>query len=310
MNGTPRKTKLVRPLAMLAAMLAATGCMQLELAVEMHEKDAGATVTERIRFSQTLLHLDEGGGGKVNLVSYLGRQGALNRMKRMGKGVTLVSHAENKLPDGSRESVVVYRIPDIEDLRLPNPFVQNNRPAPLMRFRFSPTYERRSGSDVIGTIGIGLRVAEGESGPKAGEADALLPETPLDFQMYRDLKPIFADMMNDFEVKVVLTVPGQPAERGRPEGDRLITLLHFHDGHTDRHAEPLIRNEEAMLSMLQLKLGDAPITEHTRNFPRYEQVPVHRGRSNYGSTSFRIWPTRHLFRKYFAGRPKSQGGDQ
>ncbi len=310
MNKTLVKHTLVRLPAMLALMLAAAGCLQLELTVEMHEKDAGATVTERIRFSQALQRLDEGGGGKIDLASYLGRQGALNRMKRMGKGVELVNHAENKLTDGSRESVSVYRIPDIEDLRLPNPFVQNNRPAPLMRFNFGPVYERRSGGDRVGTIGLNWRVAEGQSGPKAEEEEDWLPESPLDFQVFRDLQPVFADMMSDFEVKVVVIVPGQPAERGRPAGNRTLTLLHFNDRHTDRHAEPLIRNEEAMLSMLQLKLGDAPITEHTRNFPRYEQVPVHRGRSNYGSTGFVIWPTRHLFRKYFAGRPKSQGGDQ
>ncbi len=293
------------------ALAGATGCLQLELAIEMHEEDGGATLTKRARFSETLLNLEKGRDGNVELARHLEREAAQARMAHMGEGVVLKSHTVEKLDGGSRESVAVYRIPDIEDLRLPSPFVQNSSPAPLprLRFHFSPVYERRSGRDVVGSIGLSWREVESESGSQ-DEAAASFPETPLDFQEYRDLMPVFADMMSDFEVKVVLTVPGQPATHGRSEGDRRITLLHFQHGHTDRHAEPLISNEEAMLALLQLKLDDAAITEHTRHFPRYEGVPVHRGRSNYGSTHFRIWPTRHLFQKYFAGRPKSQGGDQ
>lgn len=311
MKNVPWKNTLVRLPVMLALILAAGGCMQLELAIEMHEEDGGATLTERIRFSEALLDLDAGVGGKIGLSRRLGRTGAQSRMKTMGRGIALKSHAENNLPDGSRESVAVYHIPNIEDLRLPNPFVQSDppAPAPARRLDFSPIHKSNRRHE-IGSVRVRVVVAESSEGSGAEPVEAIAAATPLEMQLYRDLQPVFSDLLKDFEVKIVLTVPDQPASRGRPSGDRTITLLHFNDKHMDRYAEPFLRNEEAMLSLLQFKWNDAAITDHTKDFPRNPQVPIHRGRSNWASTHFRIRPTRHLFRKHFAGRPKSEGGDQ
>ena len=306
MKNVPWKNTLVQLPVMLALLLAATGCLQLELAIEMHEKDAGATITERLRFSELLLDLDRASG----LARHLGRAGAQARMKQMGQGMELVSHDQKKLQDGSRESVSVYRIPDIDDLRLPNPFVQNNPPAPMLRFRFNPVYKRVHSRDRVGDIHLSMVRAGTTGSAEPDDAGVIPAETPLDLQLYRDLQPVFANLMSDFEVKVTLMIPNQPGGRGRQSGDRTITLLHFNDKHMDRHAELFLHNEEAMLAMLQFNLNDAPITDHTKEFIRNRQVPVHRGRSNWQSTSFVIRPTTHLYGKYFAGRPKSEGGDQ
>ncbi len=301
MNGTLKKSVVL--LSAMLAMVAMTGCLQLELAIDMHD-DGSATMTERLRFSKALLDLDDGSG----LTRYLGRAGAQARMKDMGKGLTLKSHDEKKYPDGSRERVTVYNIGDIEDLRLPNPFVQRRPPAPMVRLRFNPVYKRVHSYQHVGDIHIHLVGAESKDGK---EIENPVPvETPLDMQLYRDLHPIFADMMKDFEVKATLTVPNQPGAKGRKAGDRTIRLLHFNDKHKDRYSEPFLQNEEAMLSVLQFKMGDETITRHTGNFPRNSQLPVHRGRSPWASTRFIIRPTSHLYEKFYAGRPKSEGGDK
>ncbi len=306
---TQWKRTLVRLSALLAVAAAATGCLQLELAIEMHDKDGGATLTERIRFSQMLLNLEEGMGGEVELARHLGREAAMERMEKMGAGIALESHAETALPDGSRESVAVYRIPDIEALRLPNPFLEDHPPGPVHRLKLEPTYRSRRSAE-IGTVRVRMVRAESTESLDVNDADAIPADTPLDLQRYRDLQPVFAHLMKDFEVTIALTVPNQPGGRRRREGDRTIALLHFNDRHMDQRSEPFLQNEEAMLSLLQFKMSDADITDHTKDFWRNPQLPVHRGRSHYGSTHFRIEPTRHLFKKYFAGRPRSEGGDQ
>jgi hypothetical protein len=66
-----------------------------------------------------------------------------------------------------------------------------------------------------------------------------------------------------------------------------------------------------MLALLQYKLNAHAIIRHTNeHFNKNYQVPLHRGRSKYRSTGFHIRPTKYLFKKYFAGRPKSEGGDR
>lgn len=284
----------------------------MNLTIMMHD-DGGATVTERLRVTEALRQLDRGMPAGKGILRHLKREAVLERMKMMGNGMTLASHKDVDLPDGSRESVAVYRIPDIEALRLPNPFVQNHPPAPMMRMGFRPCYKsHRSGE--VGTITVRFdRVkSEPKTPAKGEEKDGAIPAgSPLDLQLYRDLRPVFADLASEFQVKVSLIVPNQPASRRRPAGDRTITLLRFSDKDTDRYAEPFLRNEEAMLALLQFKVNDPAITRHTGELGRNHQVPVHRGRRvPYHSDSFRIRPTRHLFKKYYAGRPKSEGGDR
>jgi len=296
-------------IAVLFLTLGTAGCLQLEMAIRMDD-EGGARVTERLRLSKVLLDISSGMPEGRDISEHLKRPSVLDRMKQMGKGITLVSHEERDLPAGARESVAVFHIPDIEDLRVPNPFVQNHPPAPMHRLLFRPCYKsHRSGE--VGTVSVGFVRA----GPKseAGKDGAKLPPaaTPLDRQSYRALMSVVEDLARDFQVKVTLTVPNQPAGGRRPAGDRTLTLLSFDDKDMDRHAEPFLRNEEAMLALLQFKFRDPAILNHTEVFSRNAHVPVHRGsKAPYHSDSFRIHPTRHLFKKYYAGRPKAEGGDQ
>lgn len=295
--------------ALILAAALTTGCLQIELTIEMNDQDAGATLTERVRLSRTLLELDRAMEPARTLTRHLAREAAQERMNSMGEGMTLDSHRERTLDDGSRECVTVYRIPDIEDLRLPNPLLQNGRPAPMMRFRFSPRYKPH----YIGDVDIGLTSAETGPGKPAAAEPALPAATPLDAQLYRDLQPVFAELMRDFEIRITLILPHAPKAghvRDIRTGNRHVTLLALNAEDMDRHGERFLANEEAMLALLQFKFGDPAIVSHTDQFVNNALVPVNRGRSLYGSGGFRFRPTTHLYRKFFAGRPKAEGGDR
>lgn len=276
---------------MASALLGATGCLQLEMDVELHEKDAGATVTERLRFTRTLLDLNRGHAeGNEGIARHLKRAAAQARMAHMGEGIALASHEVVELDGGSRESVAVYRIPDIENLRLPNPFLQDGDPAPMTRFVFGG-----------GGSSIRLRPADDTPRPEdeMDEADYVPAATPRDIQMYRDLQPIFADLMQDFKIKVTLTIPDQPRARGRPAGDRTVELLSFHYRDLDGQARRFIENQEAMLALMQFQMTDDAIVAHTREFTSNPLVPVHRGRRTpYHSSTINIRPTPYLAERF------------
>lgn len=296
-------------LSMALATWAVAGCLQVDVNVTL-QHDGGATVTERLHVSRALLELDQAVGGP-GAGAHLERAAAQQRMKSMGKGVVLTSHETVAREDGSRESVTVYNIPDVEDLRLPNPFLQDGNPAPMVRFHFSPTYSRPPRHWSLPVLSVRLRPAEDTPRPPEGESVLPPSATPLDRQAYRDLQPIFADLLQDFRIRVTLTVPDQPRVGTSPAGERTMTLLDINDRQTDRHAELFFENEEIMLALLQYRVNDEAVTGHTRHFPGNPQLPVLRGTSlPYHSSTLSIRPTKHQYRKYYAGRPKSEGGDR
>ena len=304
MRGPAWNGRFLKVFPLLLIALLSAGCLQLDLQIEM-EDDGGATLTERIWLSRALLELNS------DLQHHLLRESALERMKIMGKGMTLVNHKVNKLGDGSAESLAVFHIPVIEDLRLPNPFLQDGRPAPMVRFEFRPIYSSPSRPGEVGNVSVRLVPTESPADSNVGsESTAPQAASPRELEVFRKLQPVFADLMRDFAVRVTLIVPNQPTKSGRPAGPLRIRLLSFTGADLDRNGAPFLENEEAMLALLQLRLNDPSILTHTAQFPRNERVPVHRGSNPYGSTHFQIRPTRSLFQKYFAGRSRSEGGDQ
>ncbi len=285
----------------LAALCGATGCLQLDMDIELHKKDAGATVTERLRISRTLLDLAQGRPGGVDqAVRHLNREAALSRMAHMGEGMTLQRHEIVELEDGSRESVAVYRIPDVENMRMLNPILQMHAPVPMARIVFTPY---RSGP-YAGQIRITLQPAEDVPQPENPEAWNSSPDLdPRDMQVYRDLQPIYADLMKDFQVRTTVTIPDQPRARGRPAGARTVDLLSFHGRHLDGSARRFIENQEAMAALLRFDLNHASILDHTRDFENNPQLPVHRGRVPWASYLIRIHPTPYLREKHFSDPP-------
>jgi hypothetical protein len=306
----PARPHAVRRLAALLAAVLTGGCVQLETVIDLRD-DGSAVVTERLLLSNELQDLSRALAPEQALPRHLTREAALDRMAKMGDGVRLVSHQESVLTDGSRQSLAVFEITDVENLRLASPFLQDRRPSPLLRLRFSPVYSSNKRSE-IGNVGVSF-VPAGRSGDAAEEVTETAADvmtTPLDAQRYRELRPIFSDLLTGFKIRVSLLVHNQPTQGRRQAGDQEIVLLSLSSQDLDGNGDRFLENEEAMLALLRFDFKNPAITRHTNGFDKNPHVPVSRGRSIYGSTGFSIRPTRHLYQKYFAGQPKSRGGDQ
>ena len=107
-----RKRRGVLGTLLAAAVLGATGCLQIETNIHLNE-DGSATVTERLNFSRKLLDMASGQEAGLQLEPMLAREAALERMKDMGKGVSLVNHKVQDGAKGSRESIAVYQAQDL-----------------------------------------------------------------------------------------------------------------------------------------------------------------------------------------------------
>ncbi len=299
--------------AALAAVVLSGGCLQVEMQIQMHE-DGGATITERVRFLQSLMELDAGLPADRQLQRMLERPAVEARMKEMGKGVTLVSHKVSDLPNGSREGLTEFKIPDVEDLRLVNPHLAQGDPNRLMRLQFTPIYRVVHSYHELGELMLTLVPAEQpRPRPPSSQPDEPANPSPLDVQLLRDLRPMFADMMDGFEVKLRLNA-NRPITYGwvrdRQSASKTINLISFTDEDLDAFGSKWVENEELMLSMMRLNFDAENIADQVQGFAGNQTLPVFRCRKPYGSGLYRVPPNDHQFKKYFAGRPKSQGGDQ
>jgi len=306
MNANYRRGLLVGLL-----LLVPCGCLQVEVTVQMDD-DGGATITERVRFSAALLDLDKDTPADQQLAQLLAKEAVQERTKVMGKGARLVSHTVTDLPGGARESLAVYHIPDLEDLRLLNPYLIQGPAGRRMRFQFTPIYKFVHSFHRVGDVMLYLVPAETPR-RRPRRTGAPPPEpTPAQLQTIRDLQPAFADMLEDFHIKLRL-VATKPISRGyvrdRRARTKVINLISFSEKDLDAFASPFIENEELMLTLLRWRMDADVLTRHTRGFASNVTVPVFRGKEPYAVGRFRIKPTKHLFQKFYAGRPKSQGGD-
>src|SRR5580658_4926006 len=128
---------VLRFFVLCSCALALAGCLQLDVHILLNE-DGSATITERIRFSRQLMDL--AGDRKPELLKLLSKEMALERMKRMGTGVTLVSHEIRDAEGASKEAVIVYKVPDLNNLVYVSPwfaypdFADNS----MVKFKMEP----------------------------------------------------------------------------------------------------------------------------------------------------------------------------
>jgi hypothetical protein len=288
------------------------GCLQIDVTVEM-EEDGGATITERVRFSAALLDLDKDTPADQQVARLLTKEAVQERTKIMGKGVRLVSHQATDLPGGARQSLAVYHVPDLEDLRLLNPYLIQAPANRLMRFQLTPIYRFVHSFHRVGDVMLYLVPAETpKRRPRREDAPPPPEPTPAQLQTIRDLQPAFADMLEDFHIKLRL-IATKPISLGyvrdRKASTKVINLISFTHQDLDAFGSPFVENEELMLTLLRWRMDADVLTEHTKGFANNLTVPVFRGKEPYAVGRFRIKPTKHLFQKFYAGRPKSQGGD-
>ncbi|MEX0701522.1 MAG: hypothetical protein WD069_05440 [Planctomycetales bacterium] len=288
------------------AMLA--GCVQIETRVKL-ELDGSATITERIRFSQRLLDLSAS-LDKSHLSEFLTKSAALERMKHMGEGIELIEHEIRDAKKGARESVCVFKIPDIRDLRYVSPFLAASDYAErnVVVFDLAPVYEDRWYFGGAGRMVVDVRMAE--PGKRMPE-EAVPAATPLELQRLRDLQPVFRDMLSGFRFRLVFEsyAPlrfgrGYYRWRGSAAATREFDLIDISDEDMDNFGWGFLENEEVMLELLKGELAGANVVEHVKEQGTNLTLPVvHHG----GVPPIVIPTSRELFDRYFLdenGRPR------
>ena len=309
----------MRRALLVAAIVAsaASGCLQIETRIKLHE-DGSATITERLQFSKRLLDLSAQGGAVGNVASLLTKDAAVKRMNHMGKGVKLVSHRSREAEKGAKESIAVFKIPDIRDFRYVSPYLAAAKypKHTVLKCNMFPIYETTWYGRVAGQVAVTFSPATKErSRGRPKDWKPPKPPSPLDSQVLRDLRPVFRDLMNDFQVRLTfesyapLRFRQYYRFRGMRAGTKEYDLLDFSDKDLDKYGYQFLANEEIMLELLRLKAGGANVVNHVSGHATNLTLPVFHPRT-VPEIYFR--PSRHFFDRNFKGKTlkftKRQGG--
>ncbi len=290
-------------------VLSLSGCLQIETNIQVHE-DGSATLTERVRFSRRLLDL---ASDKSNsLAGLLNKESALERMGRMGTGLKLVSHQVRDAEGASRESLTVYKVADLNNLEYVSPwpdladFSTNNQ----IKFTMQPLYKCGSSGGQVwaGQIRIAIQHIKAAKRTDYRNEDQIKPPRPVDLQVYRDIGPVFQDLMKDFMVKLTIDaycplVPssGSPPIRDLRAGARTVDLINFTSKDLDSWGGTFLGNEELMVELFRFNLDGKNINTHVRGYVSNKTLPVIMSRGR-GNTSVYVRPSRILFDRYFKGK--------
>ena len=291
----------------------ARGCLQLDVRIVVNE-DGSATITERLRFTRQLMDL--AGDRKPELMKLLSREVALERMKRMGNGVELVSHEVHDAEGASKEAVIVYKVPDLNKLVYVSPwfaypdYADNS----MVKFKMEPLY--KSHAYVGGRAGemcVTLEHVKPAVPERRLDEGAVPPPgpTPLENQVYRDLAPLFRDMLKDVQVRFTLEsyAPLYSAlplrnRRARPTS---IDLVNFTDKDMDQGGGAVLGNEEIMLDLARWKFSSPVIAGQIKDAESNQTLPAFAPLGSrhmwwLGSMTMTFKPSRQLFDKHFTGK--------
>jgi hypothetical protein len=302
-----------RPCVALSALLLAllAGCLQIDTHVQLNE-DGSATITEKVRFSRRLLDLGDSQQGQPKLSDLLKKDAVLERMKHMGKGITLKSHKVAPAARGSLESTAVFHIPDLNNLRYVSPYPSYADYAKhnVVRFRCVPLYKSHGYVGNAGQMEVTILPAKG--GKKTGKPDPARQPPPSKNQVYRELAPVFRDMVRGLKLRLVFESYAPIARTGfghrnARAGAKRVDIINVTDEDLDSHGSKIFENEEVMLDLLRWQLGSRDIVAHTQNFAGNHTLPVYlpwgspfqRWR---GSNGIFFRPSRQLFDRHFKGR--------
>src|SRR5574341_933448 len=193
-------------IAGVISVLALCGCLQIDTLIKLHE-DGSATITEKVRFSRRLLDLSGAPGSDNDIAGLLSKDAALERVKHMGKGCTLVRYDVADAEGGSKEAVAVYKIEDITELRYVSPFLaykdyeSNNAVKVAIRPKLANDQNGPGGVLLLEFQPLKRPVEHPRTDLKPGEKPPPGP-SPRSLQMARDLGPMFKDMLTDFKLKM------------------------------------------------------------------------------------------------------------
>lgn len=294
-------------LALAAVALAAAGCLEIDTRIVLHP-DGSGTITERVNFSRKLLDMAAGRKADLQLETLLTRKAALERMQHMGKGIQLVSHEVRNGPGASKESVAVFRIPDLADFRYVSPFIphrkqESPRHVLGLETKVWPTYhDHHSWAYLAGWMCVDFRPV-GLPKPADKPAPQRPGRSPLASQAFRDLRPVFEDLMKGMKIKVtfesyapILTT--RFGWRDARTGTRQVDLIDFSaDENMDARSFPFLENEEVMVDLLRLDFSSAWLRRNVKGWQANRTLPA---LHSSGGIFFR--PSRHYFDAHFKGK--------
>ncbi len=284
----------------LAALLAfcATGCLQIETHVKLHE-DGSATITERVQFSKRLLEFHEKRQPDLNLASLLEKPAVLERMQHMGTGIELVSTAIRDGEKGARECVSVFKIPQIDNFIYVSPFFgkADYGKEKGMVCKVHPLY-----SDSWTGIRGGYMQARFQSAGKRAKEGAYKGISPADRQLYHRLKPMFEDMLRDFQLKFVFecyapVIVHRAGQRDRGTRTQRAYLIDVSGENLDSRGTRFIANKEAMADLLLMWIN-GPHVKAGCGYGSTSQL----FRFGSGGCGIMFRPSKHYFQKFFAGK--------
>jgi len=306
-------------LLLAAAILGAAGCLQLETKIKFKE-DGSATVTERLNFSQRLLEMAKGDKGGTSLESLLTREAAAERAKQMGPGVTLASHELREGEKGSRESLATYEVPDLTNLVYVSPFVGwRGYQAQGLKISMAPNLtwgEWRRQAVTPGSLIITFESRPYPAGAAGGkkEAAASATNSPLDVQAFREIAPVFADLLEDLRIRITFeaycTIGNYHGLAHRDESSRVkhTDLMNISGKQMDKYGYGFIENEEIMVDLLLGHLGlearepasYGPFwSDHLRGMQENPTLPlIHQG----SRAAVMLAPSPALFKKHLEGK--------
>jgi hypothetical protein len=315
---------MIRPhhilvVALTTLAVCAAGCLQIETRIRLHE-DGSATVTERLRFSRRLLDLAAKGEAKGGVAELLTKEAALRRIEQMGEHVKLVRHETRDAEKGARESVTVFTVPDLRDFRYVSPYLAayNYPKHNVLTCNLFPIYESTWYGRRAGQMAVTFKPASQGKPPRRPKDWTPPPgPSPRDLQVFRDLQPVFRDLMSDFQLRLVfesyapIRFKQYYRYRGARAGTREYDLIDFSDKDLDKHGYEFLANEEIMLELLRLKTGGADIVNHVKEHGTNLTLPVYHPR---GIPEIYFNPSRPFFDKYFKRKKlhfdKRRGGTQ
>jgi len=310
-----------RPSVLLVAaplLLAVAGCVELDLHIKL-KPDGSATVTETVRLSEQVLDLASTLPADKGLEILLKKDRAAERVALMGKGVTLVSHTVNTLPGGAKESVTVYAIPDVNDLLVCSPAVcyLEYETSP-MTFIHGPHYTDGSGYN-IGRMHVhAITRRKTKRWPRENPYGLKPPPpkaSPAELQKYRDLLPVFKDLMRGFSltVRIDCYAPVRTATRRNIKSDTHdYFVMLFNDKNLDNFGTEILDSEEFMLALIRWDLQSPHVIDVVKHCQQNLAVPVwapYRGMVTPWQRYISLTPSAFLFNKYFKGKPTYFGGD-
>jgi len=288
---TTRRFLILGRILPVFALLLAAGCIQLETRVKVAE-DGSAVITERFQLSRRLLEFQQAGGGGPVLAFELTKEALLERMKLMGKGITLVSHEVRDAEGGGRESVAVFKIPDVTEFQYVSPYfaLPGYAGRCLMKAQAVPGLGN-DGRRWPGCVYLSFEPVVNDPVKAKGDPPAPPPKlgdpppkgpTPADLQRLRRLQPVIRDMLEGLHLRFTIESyatlywnwNGGPFLRNGPSNTREIDLIDVSDKNLDAYGANLLENEEIMLEFEQLRFDGPNLRKHLGGMYNNHTLPL------------------------------------